>query len=180
MNEPGNLFTFRVGIVGPESTGKSALASALAARYGCDFVPEMARGYLERLNRPYVEEDLARIAHLQTAAEDQVLAANPAILIADTTLLVVKIWSYYKYGRCDAGIVSAESQRAYHLFLLCDIDLPWEEDPLREHPNERRQLFSIYYRELIRKKENFALVFGKEGERLNRAVRAIEHFRKSI
>ena len=70
--------------------------------------------------------------------------------------------------------LKAERENLYDLLLLTDIDLPWVDDPMREHPTERNALFSIYYRALIQKKEPFKLIFGNENERFTKAIQAIE------
>ena len=53
---------FVVTIVGAESSGKTVLAKHLAAALSCEWVPEFAREYLEKLDRPYEFEDLEAIA----------------------------------------------------------------------------------------------------------------------
>ncbi|MBK9638189.1 MAG: ATP-binding protein [Bacteroidetes bacterium] len=163
-----------IGIVGPESTGKSTLAQALSKHFQLHYVPEMAREYLNQLGRPYQEEDLKKIAKTQQEEELKYRNSNQYLVICDTTLLVIKVWSEYKYHRCDEWILKAESECSYDLLLLTDIDLPWVDDPMREHPMERKELFSIYYRALIQKKEPFKLIFGNEKERFDKAIQAIK------
>jgi nicotinamide riboside kinase len=58
--------------------------------------------------------------------------------------------------------------------LLCDIDLPWEEDPLREHPDRRKELFDIYYRSLLNMKVDYVIISGSGDKRLERAIIAVE------
>ena len=165
---------FRIAINGPESTGKSQLAADLARHFGCAYVPEIAREYLHQLGRPYEEKDLLEIARLQIDAEEKLLQQQPPLLICDTSLLVIKIWSHFKYGRCHPWIETTEQTRKYSLHLLTDIDLPWEDDPLREHPGQRLELFSIYYRALLQKPEPFFLIRGEGEERLRSALMNIQ------
>jgi len=165
--------TIKIAIVGPESTGKSSLALALSRHFNCQFVPEVARDYLEKHGPDYTYEDLLKIAKLQCKTEDLQLAKNPPILICDTTLMVIKIWSEFTFQRCDDEILSEERSRRYDLFLLTDIDLPWVPDPLREHPDKRKELFTIYYRYLIRSSRLFQIIFGSDEERTNRAIQLI-------
>lgn len=166
--------THKIAIVGPESTGKSWLTEQLRRHYNSLSVPEMAREYLNNLQRDYRESDLKKIAALQCKTEDDQLKKHPEYLICDTTLLVIKIWSTFKYNSCDTWIVEEEKKRQYDFYLLTDIDLAWEDDPLREHPDKRRELFSIFYRSLIRKGVAFAVIFGSGEERQKRAIRAVE------
>lgn len=170
---------FVVGIVGPESTGKSTLTQALAKHFQVDFVPEIAREYLNQLGKDYQFDDLKKIALLQFEAENKERNKQQKIVFCDTTLLVIKIWSEFKYHRCDEWILKAEKESRYDLLLLTEIDLPWEEDPLREHPHERVELFSIYYRSLIQKNQPFKVIFGNEKERFERAIRAIESLKSA-
>lgn len=162
---------YKIAIVGPESTGKSALAESLAAYFNCTWIPEAAREYLEKLNRPYDYDDLLRIAELQCRSEDS--ADEHRMLICDTTLLVIKIWSEVRYDDCDPWILKNEEERRYDFFLLTDIDLPWEDDPLREHPHLREFLFAKYHTALKNKQVPYGIVSGKGPERLANAVRLL-------
>ena len=165
---------YKIGIVGPESTGKSALALALAQHYKTEFVPEMARVYLENLGRDYDYPDLKKIAQLQMQKELELGNANE-LLICDTSLLVLKIWSEFKYNKVDAYIDQEESSNRYDLYLLTNIDLPWENDPLREHPNDRAFLFDLYHNALIEKKCTYEIVTGNGPTRLWNACKLIDH-----
>jgi len=124
----------RVVVIGPESTGKSTLAAALAAALDTAWVPEQARSVLESLGWPYCEEDLAQIAEAQMAAEDAQLRSAKAWLVCDTDASVVRVWSEERYGRCAWPILHCIAARRPHAYLLTYPDLPWEADPLREHP----------------------------------------------
>lgn len=140
----------KVVVIGPESTGKSTLSQQLAAHYQTVWVPEYARPYLEALSRPYEQSDLLSIAEGQLAQEDQLAVAARQVLICDTDLHVIKVWSEHKYGNCDPAIQQAIRDRKYDLYLLTYIDIPWEEDPQREHPDPAmREYFYNIYRDLV-------------------------------
>jgi NadR type nicotinamide-nucleotide adenylyltransferase len=165
----------KIAITGPESTGKSMLAEQLAAHYRASWVPEYAREYLANLGRPYGEPDILAIAMGQLERESMAEKTAGGYLFCDTELLVTKIWSEVRYRRCDPWILQTLESHPYDLFLLCDIDLPWEYDPLREHPNERRFLFDLYFNELTRRKFPFAVVRGIGPDRLANAMALIEN-----
>lgn len=164
----------RIAIVGPECTGKTTLAEALAQHYHTVWVPEYARYYLDTLVRSYVQEDLLHIARGQLQWEDKYAAQANTLLICDTNLLVIKIWSEFKYGNCHPEIIHELHNRYYDLHLLTHPDVPWEDDPQREHPDKRDLLFSIYKEEISRLKVPFAEIFGPADERLMKAISAID------
>lgn len=140
----------KVVVIGPESTGKSTLSEQLAAHYQTVWVPEYARQYLEELPRSYEQHDLLTIAEGQLALEDDLAAAANRLLICDTDLHVIKVWSEHKYGTCDPRILAQIANRPYDLYLLTYIDIPWEEDPQREYPDPAmREYFYNIYRDLV-------------------------------
>jgi len=160
----------KIVLTGPESTGKSTLSKALAAHFGTLWVPEYARFYLNHLPRPYFPEDVLRIAQGQMQWEAVWEKYARELLFCDTDLLVPKIWMEHKYGYCDSWIDEQLSLRSYDLYLLCDIDMPWENDPLREHPNEREALFEKYRTALETLGARYAIIRGNGTERLNMAI----------
>lgn len=166
----------KIAVTGPESTGKSMLSRQLAEHYGTCWVPEYAREYLDGLERGYRYEDIARIARGQLALEDQREEFAKDLLICDTDLLVTYIWSLFKYGKCDPWIEERMEQSRYSLHLLCDIDLPWSPDPLREHPDKRKELFDLYLQELEERDKPYRIIRGEGKSRLLNAISAIESF----
>jgi NadR type nicotinamide-nucleotide adenylyltransferase len=166
----------RIAVTGPESTGKSMLTEQLALHFHTEWVPEYARKYLEKLKRPYEEKDILMIARGQLASETVRMKSAGKYLFCDTELLVTKIWSEVKYHRCDPWILEAIDKHRYDFYLLCDIDLPWQYDPLREHPHKRKYLFELYYNELNQRHFPFAVVHGTGSRRLQNALKTIENF----
>ena len=164
----------KIAIVGPESTGKSALAQALAEKYKTVWVPEIARSYLENLNRPYNQTDVEIIARLQIEEEDRMMAAANQFLFCDTTLLVIKVWMENAYGSCPKWILESFKTRYYDLFLLPDIDLEWQPDPLREHPNAREYFKKLYIKELIDLQANYKIISGNGLARTLNGVKAVK------
>ncbi len=158
----------RIAITGPESTGKTTLAQALAADFGTIWVPEYAREYLEHLGRPYVFEDLEVIARGQRELEERYARLANRYLFCDTDLLVIKIWSAYKYQQTAPFVLESLSNRPYDLFVLCGTDVPWEYDPLRENPGEREELYQLYKKELTDHSMPFIEVSGSLEERVKR------------
>ena len=164
----------KVAVVGPESTGKSELSQFLASQFNTAWVPEYARGYLDNLVRPYEQHDLLTIAHGQIRLEDVFEKDSNELLICDTNLYVIKVWSEFKFGNCHPEILDYIATRKYDLYLLTYIDLPWIEDAHREHPNRRQELYNIYLREMKNQTVPFVEIKGLGEERNRQAVEAVE------
>lgn len=164
----------RICVTGPECTGKTDLSKYLANHFKTAWVPEYARGYLEKLNLPYEQSDLVKIAHGQIRMEDEWLTEANGLEICDTNLITIKIWSEYKFGNCPEEILERLGTRKYDLYLLCYIDVPWEDDPQREHPDKRDHFWQIYKNEVQQSKVPFVEISGSKDERRKKAVEAIE------
>lgn len=167
---------FRIAITGPESTGKSTLAAQLAAALGCLWRKEAAREYLNNLGRPYAEADLYAIHLQQQAEEKSLLLQSPKLLVLDTEETVLRIWSEEKYGRCDLRILQSISINRPDLYLLTGVDMPWEPDPLREHPDpkDRLWLWKMYHEAMVYSGVVWTVVEGSGKARLGSALRAVK------
>jgi NadR type nicotinamide-nucleotide adenylyltransferase len=166
----------KIVVVGPESTGKTTLAQGLANYFGTVCVEEFARTFLKRQEGAYTETDLIPIAKGQFAEEQQLLPSAKTFLICDTDALVVRIWSEWKYGRYDQAIEEGFKNDTRRYYLLTDIDLPWQADDLREHPDsqDRKGLFDAYHQLLVHRNETFDVVRGNGAQRLQNAVQFIK------
>lgn len=160
----------RIAITGPESTGKSQLSEELAAYFQTIWVPEYAREYIAKLDRPYNDVDILHIAQGQIAAEENLLFKANKLLFCDTELIVTKIWCEHKYGFCHDWILNMLEKPRYDFYLLCNIDLPWEYDVQREHPELRKYFFDLYFNELTKRNYPFAVINDAGKIRLNNAV----------
>ena len=167
----------RIAIVGPESSGKTTLCEALAQHYQCAYTKEYARAYLEDNGPGYTEDDLIHIARGQLLVEGQAqeLAVKHGgdLIICDTDMITIRIWSKEKFGRCHPLIKKLAQSVKYDLWLLCTPDIPWEPDPLREDPHDRDRLFVVYRSVLDQSKKNYVVIRGDRGERVAAATAAI-------
>ena len=170
---------FKVAITGPESTGKSTLAERLAKHFNVAYIPEYSRTYLENFEGKYTENDVVEIAKAQHNLIIEEEKKNPEILIADTEIIVCKIWIEYVFKHPNEMTEDLLRRQNFDLYLLCDIDLPWVYDPLRENPNieERKELFEIYKNTLIKMNVPFGVVRGSDEERVNNALEIINQYR---
>lgn len=167
----------KIVIIGPESTGKSTLTQALAAAYNEPWVHEYARQYIENLNRPYGFDDLLQIAKGQIYLEDSALKNAEKYLFIDTDLQVIDVWSNHKFGKTDPWILDQIENRKYDLYLLTNVDIPWEDDPQREHPDPemREYFFSVYHNLLQKSNVPFEIIQGNYIDRFVAAMKALKN-----
>lgn len=168
----------KVVIIGPESTGKSTLSEQLAKHYSTSWVPEFAREYLIQHGTEYTYDDLLTIAKGQLLLEESYIEkAAPAskLLFIDTDQYVMKVWCKFVFGKCHQWILDQITKRKYDLYLLCNIDLPWTHDALREYPDlaPRQELYAIYKNILTDQPVPWVEISGNYDERLQKAIQAV-------
>ncbi|MDO9551672.1 ATP-binding protein [Rhodonellum sp.] len=167
----------KIVILGPESTGKSTLTQSLAEHFSAPWVREYAREYLKSLDRPYDYPDLLEIAKGQIALEKEMESRAENFLFCDTNLLVIEVWSQHKFGKTDQWILETLQKREYDFILLTDIDIPWQDDPQREHPEPkmRQYFFDLYFQKIEASKIPFAVVSGPPEKRFALALEKIQN-----
>jgi len=170
----------RIAVTGPESTGKSQLTRELAEHFSTVWVSEFAREYLEKTQGYYTYEDILHIARGQKKKEEEMEAMARGLLFCDTEFTVTRIWCEVKYGEVHRWILEQARSHRYNLYLLCDVDLPWEPDPLREHPELRRELFTRYHELMLQEGYNFRVISGTGEQRLRNAIEYIEKFLSNL
>lgn len=167
----------RVVLIGPESTGKTELATYLADCFGTVYVPEYAREYIESLDRNYTYEDVEKIALKQIELEAKLLLKSNEILFYDTFLIITKIWFKIVYHKIPSWIDERIKSSNIDLFLLCNTDLPWMPDKVRENGGEMREkLFDIYKQELDYYNFNYEIVEGIGEQRFANALKIVQTF----
>ncbi len=138
----------RVGIIGPESTGKSSLARYLAKRYNGIYVPEYARTYVEQKGTTDVTYDeLCSIARHQI---EEMETITSHLCFFDTELIVTKVWFDYAFGRVPEWLNENIHRYPMDVYLLTYPDLPWVPDPARLNGSDaiRLELFHRYEAEI--------------------------------
>jgi NadR type nicotinamide-nucleotide adenylyltransferase len=171
-----NAKPIKVVITGPESAGKSTLSEQLANHFQVNYVPEYAREYLELTRGKYGKNDLIKIAKEQIKLENKYAQQNPELLICDTSLEVIRVWSEWKYGDCHEFILRQAKKRAPDLFLLLKPDLPWQSDPLRENPDNREEIYQYYQKLLVEYQTTIAEIRGDKNQRCQSAIEIIKQF----
>ena len=162
----------KVIVTGPESSGKTTLCKQLSEQFKIPFTEEFSRKYIDNLDREYLLEDLVIIAKGQLKNE-QLTRSNKQLSLHDTDLITLKIWSEYKYGNCNDWITSQIEQQKQEkrFYFLCSPDIPWQEDPQRENPHNRDELFEIYKVELEQLGHNYFILEGQK--RLENSIKKI-------
>lgn len=170
----------KIAVVGPESTGKSEMAEYLAQELDTFFVPEYARYYCEDLHGNYTLQDEMNMFYGQLALEDSLLSVvRQPLIICDTTFLTVKVWSDHLFGYTPERVLEELSERVYHHYLLMDIDLPWEDDPLRDFPDKREHFMKVWKEELNRLEASFDIISGTGVRRFQAGLSSVRSFLKS-
>jgi NadR type nicotinamide-nucleotide adenylyltransferase len=188
----------KIVITGPESTGKSTLCQQLSQHFKSMCCPEYAREYLLQNGTKYIYDDLLTIAKGQLSIEDEYIQKTQdtshtleakayshqssvisyPILFIDTDMYVMKVWCEYVFGKCHSFILDMIVERKYDLYLLCNIDLMWVKDELREYPNEkpRKELYRMYKDILINQQVPWAEISGNYEQRLQQAIAAVKKY----
>ena len=196
----------KIVAIGPESTGKSTLCKQLAAHFKTTWCPEYAREYLNQNGVKYGYGDLIKIVQGQLVMEDycgkevncesssvnrqpsivndeffigsQSAVHSSQLLFIDTNMYVIKVWYEYVFGKCEQLVLDEISKRKYDLYLLCNIDLPWTADEMREYPDEkpRIELYNIYKDLLMNQTTPWVEISGDYEARLQQAISAVEKY----
>ena len=188
----------KVAVIGPESTGKSTLCELLAQHYNSQWCPEFAREFLLTHGTDYTYDDLLYIAKGQLAMEDEYVQStvngslstvnsnsssdsyriitHSPLLFIDTEMYVMKVWCEFVFGKCHRWVLDQILERKYHLYLLCNTDLPWVKDELREYPDlkTRDRLYHIYKDIMINQSTPWVDISGDYDERLQKSIKAVD------
>jgi nicotinamide riboside kinase len=159
-------------MTGAEASGKTTLGSALAERLAAPFVAEASRDLLVP-GVTYDADDIVRIGQEQVRRENAALAATPGRVVADTDLLVLRIWLDERFGCWPAVLEELWRAAAPRLYVLTTPQMPWEPDPLRENPHDRDRLHQRYVQWLVANDVPWLEVRGTVEERLRQVMAKI-------
>jgi NadR type nicotinamide-nucleotide adenylyltransferase len=164
----------RVVLTGSESTGKTTLAERLAAYYDAELVPEFVRKYLKEKGAPLGFGDHGPIARGQMALEDEAIARATRLIVQDTDLLSTVVYCNHYFGRCPEWIVETAAGRRPDLYLLCDIDIPWIADGVRDRGEQREEMQRLFRETVIATGVPVVTIDGDGDERFQRAIDSID------
>ncbi len=161
--------TARIAILGAESTGKSTLARALAARLGTVWVPEYLREFVDVHGRVPREDDQVGIARTQRDREHLLLPRARGVLVCDTTPLMTAVYSRIYWGRVPQALLALEAAHDYALTFVAGTDVPWVPDGLmRESEEVRQRVHEQLLAVLVQRGIPFVLLTGEQPERIRR------------
>ena len=188
----------KIVIIGPESTGKTTLCEQLAQYYNTLWCPEYAREYLSTHGTKYTYDDLLIIAKGQVELEEkfeslvrssesgvqrrerengsELRTQNSELLFIDTNMYVMKVWCEFVFGKCHQFILDQVATRKYDLYLLCNTDLAWTADELREYPDleTRQRLYQIYKNQMLNQPVPWVEITGDSKQRLQKALQSVD------
>jgi NadR type nicotinamide-nucleotide adenylyltransferase len=158
---------------GPESTGKSTMAPRLAKHFDGVCVAEFGRTYCERYGTDLTMADLVAIARGHDRKTMDAMAGGRFPVILDTDPLMSAVWADMMFGKRHPWF--NRWHNVADLYLLFDIDLPWEADGTRMFgdADARRRFFDLARNELERRAVRWELISGEGSRRYLNALDAI-------
>lgn len=168
-----------VAILGAESTGKTTLCRDLSAHFGCPWVPEYMRTYLQaKWDKEHLTctwDDLLPIAQGQIELENKLAAqaaqnSDSSYLFCDTSLFELMVYSNWYYGDCPDALIQAAFTHHYDLILLTEVDIPWVADDLRDSPHQRDEISAYFESQLTRHQKPFHRIGGDRDERVQQVL----------
>jgi NadR type nicotinamide-nucleotide adenylyltransferase len=164
----------RVVVTGSESTGKTTLAGRIAEHFGAELIPEFVRGYAEAKRGIIDFDDHGPIARGQMALEDEGIARGSRLVLQDTDLLSTVVYCEHYFGQCPEWIREAAVARRPDLYLLCEIDVEWVHDGVRDRGHMREAMQELFRDAVRASGVATAVITGDWTERHQRAVDAID------
>jgi nicotinamide riboside kinase len=162
-------------VTGAESTGKSTLTEGLAKYFRVPYIPEIARGYVEKLGRKYNYSDVETIAKMQIEQLQQFKNMEYPVIFVDTWLIITKIWFEVVFKKVPPWLENEITSTPIDWFLVCNTDIPWVPDPVRENGGENRLILQKkYITEIEKFKFNYTIVSGLNENRLAKAVEQVK------
>lgn len=168
----------KIVVFGPESTGKTTLATQLVAHYNAVYVPEYARIYAAAKKTKgllLTEKDVLPIAEGQMQLENTLSSNASSLVICDTDLLETKTYASLYYPTFhNESLTKYANENTYNLYFLTYIDVPWKADGIRDMPMHREQTFMHFQNMLETNNKPYVLLRGSQEERLQKAITAID------
>lgn len=166
----------QICVTGPECTGKTTLAQRLATHFHAELVPEAARLYAERINRELRSVDVELIAAEHIAMADdaarRVIDRGGGTLVLDQDLVSTVVYGKDYYDFSSEWLTTEARRRRAQLYLLCDVDVPWVSDGIRDRPIDREAMFALFAGALTELEVPVTRIRGSWDERWGLALSA--------
>jgi len=170
------MTTARVAILGGESSGKTTLAAALAARYRTVWVPEYLREFTETGGRAPLAHEQITVARMQLERERQALPWAHEFLFCDTSPLMIAVYSDVCFGGADAELERLVREHDYDFTIVAAPDIPWVPDGLQRESDAVRQTVHQMVLERLRAAGTpFLLAGGSVEQRMRQVERYLRH-----
>lgn len=167
----------KIIINGPESSGKTSLAEWLVKMLDAKYIQEYPRLYLEYLDRQYEYDDLHIIAEDVKDLIDEL--DDNDLWVIDTDVINIKVWYKIVYDEHEEAVMDMQDY-SDALHLLCAPDIPWQDDPLRENPEGREDIYAQYLDYYQKSDLNYILVKGQKDQRWNEVLPKVKSWLGSL
>jgi nicotinamide riboside kinase len=141
----GSKKIFRVALLGAESSGKTTLATELTASlrelgYNAVMVPEYLRTWCVKNSRlpDFADQDVILAGQLDL---EDAAATQFDVLVCDPAAITTGFYSLEYFG--SKAHLDRDLLDRYDQVFLCDIDFPWQPDPLRDGELTREHMHSL-------------------------------------
>lgn len=172
-------FTWRITVLGAESTGTTTLARTLASHYKTVWVPEYGRPYSEgKLTSDgkamWCSEEFTKIAEAQNAFEDALAECSNGLVICDTDAFATSIWHERYLGTRSKRVEEIAASHLHDLYIVTGDEIPFVQDGTRDGEAIRHQMHARFIERLTEEHKPFILVQGSREARLKAAIGAID------
>lgn len=169
-------FVGRVAILGAESTGKSTLAATLAAKYDTNWVHEYGRELYEERGGRLGLDDYLMIARTHIEREDELMASANRYLFSDTSAITTMMFShlYERDSLDELRSIAADCATRYRLHVVCDDDIPFEQDGWRDTAAWRARMQGLILADLAARGIPYVVTSGNLDERIQTVEAALE------
>lgn len=161
-------FVERVVLMGAESTGKSTLSERLAQEFETEHVEEYGREHYAARGGRLDLDDYVRIAQVHREREGEAVRRTNRYLFIDTNAVTTMFFSHY-YNRDslpELRRLADECATRYRHVIVCDDDIPFEQDGWRDNVVWRGRMQGMVLHDLATRRIPFHVVAGSLEERV--------------
>jgi HTH-type transcriptional regulator, transcriptional repressor of NAD biosynthesis genes len=137
-----------------------------------NYVLEQARNFIK--TNDFTVEDIVKIGRAQNLAVLEAEKESNKILFCDTDLITTQIYSDYYLNEIPEILYDLEKEIQYDAYFICDIDIPWVPDGLRDLGHKREEMLAIFKNELEKRNIPYTKVSGVWPQRVAIVLAEIE------